>query len=180
MLNILPLLVLLATLAPVWGCAMSESERQGMMMGAGTGAVIASEITLGAWLSKPTGQRQLLEAGVPTAAAGGALIGGALGYWLTPDESRISDCAVRAAEHTRIRTVEGSVIGATLLGQLPFIKWTADSDAENEKTLQIGIPLFAIGGAVIGGAVGYLISRHENMISEGTADGKRCVQVASP
>lgn len=143
------------------GCGMSEKTRTATLVGAVSGATVLGEAALGAWLDQPQSRGNALSVGVPVGIVVGALAGGAMGYWLTANESAPAASECGPPNEARTRMIEGAVLGAIVLGQLPFLKWAADPDAENRITLQAGIPLFAVGGAVLGGAAGYWLGSRE-------------------
>jgi outer membrane protein OmpA-like peptidoglycan-associated protein len=79
-------LMCIAALSLVSGCAMSPAKRQGMLIGAGGGALIGGGIGCGVALAQPdSDDGEALEIGCPAGVVGGAIIGGTIGYLLAQE-----------------------------------------------------------------------------------------------
>ena len=67
------------------GCAMSQKKRDGLVLGALTGAIVGGGA--GAGIANSSSDRDRLPQGVAIGAASGAVIGGLIGYLLAGEEA---------------------------------------------------------------------------------------------
>jgi len=81
-------LVLVAAVAMVSGCSMSQAQRNGMLIGAGVGGLIGGGIGCGVAAAQDDGtDEEAYKIGCPVGVGVGAIVGGTIGYLMAKEPS---------------------------------------------------------------------------------------------